>query len=174
MTRRIAWFAGLGIAVMVALLMRSLDSDWLATVSTALIFIVLPDMLARSAALAPGHLLRDDLGRLESSKRPASKSATDILEGLWRHCGVAHGIGDRGMPQKVLEPPCIHPPGRQCISRRMPQHVDMDRERQPGSLASPFNHAPITAWTLRRLLSFARDVGCRRARLASGTTACRR
>jgi hypothetical protein len=44
MTRRIAWFAGFGIAVMVALLMRSLDSDWLATVSTALIFIVLPDM----------------------------------------------------------------------------------------------------------------------------------
>jgi hypothetical protein len=47
MTRRIAWFAGLGIAVMVALLMRSLDSDWLAILSTAaLTFIVLPDMVA--------------------------------------------------------------------------------------------------------------------------------
>ena len=48
MTRRIAWLAGLGIAVMVALLMRSLDSDWLTTLSTAALnFIVLPDMVAR-------------------------------------------------------------------------------------------------------------------------------
>ena len=30
---------------------------------------------------------------------------------------------------------------RQRVSRRMPQHVDMHRERQPSSLASPFNHA---------------------------------
>jgi hypothetical protein len=54
MTRRIAWFAGLGIAVMVALLMRSLDSDWLATLSTALAFIVLPDMLARKRSPIAG------------------------------------------------------------------------------------------------------------------------
>ena len=31
--------------------------------------------------------------------------------------------------------------GRQCVSRRMPQHVDMHRERQSSGLASPFNHA---------------------------------
>jgi hypothetical protein len=55
MTRRIAWFAGLGIAVMVALLMRSLDSDWLATLTTAaLTFIVLPDMLARKRSPIAG------------------------------------------------------------------------------------------------------------------------
>ena len=53
MTRRIAWFAGLGIAVMVALLMRSLNSDWLATLTTtALTFIVLPDMLAKRSPIA--------------------------------------------------------------------------------------------------------------------------
>jgi hypothetical protein len=41
----------------------------------------------------------------------------------------------------VLEPPCIHSPGRQCVARQMPQHVDMYRERQPSSLAGPLNHA---------------------------------
>ena len=30
--------------------------------------------------------------------------------------------------------------GWQCVSRRMPQHVDMHRERQSSGLASPFNH----------------------------------
>ena len=50
MTRRIAWFAGLGIAVMVALLMRSLDSDWLTTLSTAaLTFIALPEYVGKKA-----------------------------------------------------------------------------------------------------------------------------
>jgi hypothetical protein len=49
--------------------------------------------------------------------------------------GSAHGIGDRGLPQEVLEPPCVHSPGRQCVSGRM------HRERQPSSLASPFYHA---------------------------------
>jgi hypothetical protein len=48
------------------------------------------------------------------------------------------------MPQEVLEPPCVHPPGRQCISGRMPQHVDMHRERQPSGFSSPFNHASNT------------------------------
>ena len=41
----------------------------------------------------------------------------------------------------MLEPPCIHSPGRQCVSRRMPQHVDMHRERQPSGFSSPLNHA---------------------------------
>jgi hypothetical protein len=40
------------------------------------------------------------------------------------------------MPQEVLEPPCVHPPGRQCVSGRI-----MDRERQPSGFPSPFNHA---------------------------------
>ena len=52
MTRRIAWVAGFSIAVTVALLMRGLGSDWLATVSTALTFLVLPDMLARRSTTA--------------------------------------------------------------------------------------------------------------------------
>jgi hypothetical protein len=52
MTRGIAWLAGFGIAVTVALLMRGLGSDWLATVSTALTFLVLPDMLARRSTTA--------------------------------------------------------------------------------------------------------------------------
>ena len=69
------------------------------------------------------------------------KSAPDVLERLRAHRRVAHRVGDRGMPQEVLEPPCVHSPGRQCVSGRMPQHVDMHRERQPGSLASPLDHA---------------------------------
>jgi hypothetical protein len=45
------------------------------------------------------------------------------------------------MAQEVLEPSGIHSPGRQCLSRRMPQHVDVHPERQPSSLASPLDHA---------------------------------
>ena len=45
------------------------------------------------------------------------------------------------MPEEVLEPACVHSPGSQCVSRRMPQHVDMHRKRQPSSLAGPINHA---------------------------------
>ena len=40
-----------------------------------------------------------------------------------------------------MEPACVHSPGRQCISRRMPQHVDMDRERQASGFRGPLNHA---------------------------------
>jgi hypothetical protein len=36
--------------------------------------------------------------------------------------------------QEVPEPSCVHSSGRQCVSRRMPQHVDMHWERQPSSL----------------------------------------
>jgi hypothetical protein len=68
-------------------------------------------------------------------------SAPDVLEGLRRHGGVADGVGDRGMAEEVLEPACVHSSGRQCVSRRMPQHMDMHWERQPSSLAGPFNHA---------------------------------
>jgi hypothetical protein len=54
MTRRVTWFASFGIAVTAALLMRSLDADWLTTFSTAaLTFVALPDMLARKRS--PGR-----------------------------------------------------------------------------------------------------------------------
>jgi hypothetical protein len=46
--------------------------------------------------------------------------------------------------------PYHNSPGRQCVSGRMPQHVDMHRERQPSGLASPFNH-PSNAHPAERL-----------------------
>ena len=63
------------------------------------------------------------------------------------------------MSEEVLEQPCIHPPGRQCISRRMPQHVDMYRERQPSGFPGPLNHAcnPHAAEGLATLID--EDVG---------------
>ena len=91
-----------------------------------------------SAALSPGHLLRDDPGRLEIS---VQKACPNVLERLRRHRSVAHGIRDRGMPEVMLKPARIHAAPRQCVSGRMPQHVDVYRERQPSNLASPFNHA---------------------------------
>jgi hypothetical protein len=55
MTRRITWFASFGIAVTAALLMRSLDADWLTTFSTmALTFVALPEMLARKRSPIAG------------------------------------------------------------------------------------------------------------------------
>jgi hypothetical protein len=45
----------------------------------------------------------------------------------------------------VLEPPCVHSPGRRCVSGRMPQRVvDMYRQWQSSSLPNPLNH-PFTA-----------------------------
>ena len=35
--------------------------------------------------------------------------APDVLERLRRHCGVAHRVRDRSMPQEVLEPPLSIP-----------------------------------------------------------------
>jgi hypothetical protein len=52
-----------------------------------------------------------------------SGAPPDVLEGLRRHRRVAYGVRDRGMPEEVLEPACVHSPGRQCVSGGMPQHV---------------------------------------------------
>ena len=41
------------------------------------------------------------------------------------------------MPEVMLKPARIHAAPRQRVSSRMPQHVDVYRERQPSSLASP-------------------------------------
>ena len=55
MTRKIAWFASFGVAVTVALSMRSLDFDWLATfVTAAVTCIVLPDMLLGQRSAVAG------------------------------------------------------------------------------------------------------------------------
>jgi hypothetical protein len=85
---------------------------------------------------------------LEKLASPSKFSAR--CQGLRRHCGVAHGVRDRGMPEEVLERPCVHSPGRQCVSRRMPQ------QRQPSSLASPFNHE---GWPLVSD-QFVKTIGC--------------
>ena len=63
------------------------------------------------------------------------------------------------MPQKVLEPPCVHSPGRQCVSGGMPQHVDMHREWQPSSLASPLDHASNAHPAERLAALIDEDVG---------------
>ena len=40
----------------------------------------------------------------------------------------------------MLEASGIHSAARQCVSRGVAEHVDVDREWQPSSLASPFYH----------------------------------
>jgi hypothetical protein len=45
------------------------------------------------------------------------------------------------MAKPILNCPRIHSLGRQGVSGRVPQHVHMNRERQFGGLASPFDHA---------------------------------
>ena len=59
----------------------------------------------------------------------------------------------------MLKPARIHPAPRQCVSGRMSQHVDMDRERQPSSLATPLYH-PSNAYPAERLAPLIdEDVG---------------
>jgi hypothetical protein len=45
------------------------------------------------------------------------------------------------VPQEVLQAPRIHSFGRQGVARRVPQHVDVYRERQLSGLSSAFYHA---------------------------------
>jgi hypothetical protein len=54
----------------------------------------------------------------------------NILERLWRHCGVAHRIRNRGVAQKMLKPPRIHASVRQRIAGAVPEHVDVHCKRQ--------------------------------------------
>ncbi len=41
----------------------------------------------------------------------------------------------------MLKSPGVHSASRQCVSGRVPEHVDVNRERQPSGFASPLNHA---------------------------------
>jgi hypothetical protein len=45
------------------------------------------------------------------------------------------------MAEKVSEPARIHPLRRECVSGRVPQHMEMEWEWQPSSLPGSFNHA---------------------------------
>jgi len=47
----------------------------------------------------------------------------------------------RGMAEVVLEPSRIQSTACQRLAGRVPQHVDMHRERQPSGFASPLNRA---------------------------------
>jgi hypothetical protein len=130
MTKRIAWFASFTAAATVALLMGVAGYDWLGTLGTAALSCVALADLMQDGAQSP--LITDGVAGLRSNaaaaEAPVLRSAPNILERLWRHRRVAHGIGDRGMPEEVLESPCVHSSGCQCVSGRMPQHVNMDGE----------------------------------------------
>jgi hypothetical protein len=63
------------------------------------------------------------------------------------------------MAEEALEPPCVHSPGGQCVSSRMPQHVDMDRERQSSGFPGPLYHASDTHPPERLAALIDEDVG---------------
>ena len=67
--------------------------------------------------------------------------APDVLEGLGRHRGIAHSVGDAAVPKEVLEPASIHALACQRVTCAVAKHVDVDREGQfggfPGSLDHP-------------------------------------
>jgi hypothetical protein len=48
-------------------------------------------------------------------------------------------IGDRPVPHEGLQRPGINPAPRQGIPGRVPEHVGMDEEWQPGGLPKPLN-----------------------------------
>jgi ABC transporter substrate binding protein len=60
------------------------------------------------------------------------------------------------MPKKVLQPACIHSFRRHGIPSRMPQHVNVNRKRQVGDLATPFDHAS-DAHTAERLTALVHE-----------------
>ena len=82
--------------------------------------------------------------------------APHVLERFRRHGGVAYLVGDAGVAQEVLQPACIHSFRRQGIPGRMPQHVNVNRKRQVGDLATPLDHAS-DAHTAERLSALVHE-----------------
>ncbi len=70
----------------------------------------------------------------------AGRSTPYVLEWFRGHRSITHRVGDRGMPEIMLEPSGVHSASRQCVAGRVPEHVNVNRERQPSGFASPFNH----------------------------------
>jgi hypothetical protein len=142
MATEIVLFVRFGIAATVALLMRSLDHDGLATLGTpAISYVALLYMLLKRRSRRAFRHRRSGRG-VSKVMRPAGDGPALKSAPIQQHRCVAHSIRNGGMPQEVLEPPCVHSPGRQCISGRIPQHMlVMDRERQASGLACRLNRA---------------------------------
>jgi hypothetical protein len=164
----LAIVAGIGIELVALFwLKREWNSDTIASiVADLLIFVgLIVEYLVIYETIEASRADRIESDRevananAASRRKPALKSAPNILERLWRHRSVAHGIGDRGVPKEVLEAPRIHSPGRQRVPRRMPQHVDMHWKPQPSSLASPLYHASNTHPAERLATLIDKDVG---------------
>jgi hypothetical protein len=78
---------------------------------------------------------------IKSRHRNQGRLAPDVFERLRRHRGVAHGVRNAGVSEIVLEASSIHSTGRQSVARRVPEHVNVNWERQLGGFASSLDHA---------------------------------
>ena len=85
------------------------------------------------------HELWPFLASAAFSGRMRRALAPHALERFRRHDGVAYH--DAGVAQEVLQPACVYSFRRQGIPSRMPQHVNVNRKRQVGDLATPLDHA---------------------------------
>src|SRR5262249_58530716 len=70
---------------------------------------------------------------------PEGLAIPDIPEALVGDGRVDDRIGDRPVSHEGLQGSGINTAPRKGIPGRVPQHVGMDREWQPGSLAKPLN-----------------------------------
>ena len=68
------------------------------------------------------------------------KLSPNVFEGLRAHRGVFDRVGDRGVAEEVLQSPCVHTLACQGVAGRVPQHVNMNRERQLSGLARSLDH----------------------------------
>ena len=91
-----------------------------------------PDDYGHHQICAPGRLSRG---------HRCVYSAPQVLEWLGAHGRVSNRVGDAGVAEIVLQPAGIHSLSRQGKAGAVATHVDMDRERQFGSLASPLDHS---------------------------------
>ena len=105
MATEIVLFVRFGIAATVALLMRSLDHDGLATLGTpAISYVALLYMLLKRGSRRAFRHRRSGRG-VSKVMRPAGDGPALKSAPIQQHRCVAHSIRNGGMPQEVLEPP---------------------------------------------------------------------
>jgi hypothetical protein len=61
----------------------------------------------------------------------------EILEPIWSHFGVSHGVHDILVAHVVLERSGVMPIVGELVAGRMPQHVRVDRERELCRFSGP-------------------------------------
>ena len=84
---------------------------------------------------------------------PGGLFPPEVLEARLAQCRVARGVGDRDVARPIFDGAGVDPVIGELVAPAMPQHVEVNRQRQPGTLADDL-HQPVDS--IRHFLLFRR------------------